>query len=447
MRHPLDSSPGVDHLIRTAVLRRFVALLVSSLVLQSSVALAAPQHTPTAKTKAAKAAKAAKSSKAQKSAAPAKSKKLAPAEPEPSAQGHSTTPGVPEPPAVPVRAFILIDAATGRMLTGAGPDERVEPASITKLMTAYVVFQAITEHRLALTDNVTISERAWRAEGSRTFLQVGTQVPVETLLKGMIVQSGNDAATALAERVGGSVEGFATMMNQTAKRIGMTNSNFTNPTGLPSAELHTTPRDISTLARTLIREHPQFYKWYSMREFVWNDIRQPNRNGLLARDPSVDGIKTGFTDSAGYCLASSAERNGMRLISAVFGARSPRKREDASLALLEYGFAQYETAVLQKRSDVVSKPRLYKGASEVANLVPERDVAVLVKRGEAQGLKVVTTVNQKLVAPLAAGARVGEVQVLAGQTVVSRVPLVTAEALPTGSILRRITDTVALWFS
>ena len=214
MHHPFDSSPGVDHLIRTAVLRRLVALLVSSIVLQSSVALAAPQHTPATKSKAAKATKAAKSSKAQKSTAPVKTKKIAPAEPEPSAQGNSTTPGVPEPPAVPVRAFILIDAATGRMLTGAGPDERVEPASITKLMTAYVVFQAIAERRVALTDNVTISERAWRAEGSRTFLQVGTQVPVETLLKGMIVQSGNDAATALAERVGGSVEGFATMMNQ-----------------------------------------------------------------------------------------------------------------------------------------------------------------------------------------------------------------------------------------
>ena len=436
-------------MIRITALRRLIALLVSALVLQSSVALAAQHGKHASKTAKSAAHPAAKSAKAKAEAKrPAKAtKKVAPAEPEPVAQGNSATPGVPEPPAVPVRAYILIDAATGRMLTGAGPDERVEPASITKLMTGYVVFEAIAQHRLALTDTVTISERAWRAEGSRTFLQVGTQVPVETLLKGMMVQSGNDAATALAERVGGSVEGFAAMMNQTAKRIGMTNSNFTNPTGLPSAELHTTPRDIATLARAIIREHPQFYKWYSMREFVWNDIRQPNRNGLLARDPSVDGIKTGFTDDAGYCLASSAERNGMRLISAVFGARSPRKREDASLALLEYGFAQYETAQLRKRGDVILKPRLYKGSTEVANLTPERDVAVLVKRGEAQGLKVVTTVKQPLIAPLAAGARVGELQVFAGQTLVTRVPLVTAEPLLAGGILRRITDTVALWFS
>lgn len=435
-------------MIRPSFLRRALALLASLFVLQSSIALAAQHHGRQAKTaKTAKAATAKKPTKNVRAESKRTARAVAPAEPEPQAQGNSTTPGVPEPPAVPVRAYVLIDAASGRMLTGAGPDERVEPASITKLMTAYVVFQAVAEHRLSLTDNVTISERAWRAEGSRTFLQVGIQVPVETLLKGMIVQSGNDAATALAERVGGSVEGFATMMNQAAKRLGMTNSNFTNPTGLPSAELHTTPRDIATLARALIREHPQFYKWYSMREFVWDNIRQPNRNGLLARDPSVDGIKTGFTDTAGYCLASSAERNGMRLIATVFGARSPRKREDASLALLEYGFAQYETAQLRKRGDVLVKPRLYKGASEVANLTPERDVTMLVKRGDAQGLKIVTTVKQPLVAPLAAGTRVGEVQVLAGNTIVNRVPLVTAEPLLAGGILRRITDTVALWFS
>ncbi|MEY3464513.1 MAG: serine hydrolase [Steroidobacteraceae bacterium] len=396
--------------------------------------------------KAGKTSKVAKPAKARATVAPTRKIKAI-AEPEPAAQGQSATPGVADPPAVPVRAYILIDATTGRMLTGAAPDDRVEPASITKLMTAYVVFNAISEGRLALTDNVTISERAWKAEGSRTFLQVGIQVPVETLLKGMIVQSGNDAATALAEKVGGSVEGFAGMMNETARRIGMTNSNFTNPTGLPSAELHTTPRDIATLARRLIGEYPQFYKWYSMREFIWDNIRQPNRNGLLARDSTVDGIKTGFTDTAGYCLASSAERNGTRLVAAVFGARSPRKREDASLALLEYGFANYEIAQLRKRGDALLSPRLYKGEADVATLTPERDVKVLVKRGDAKNLRVVTNLRQKIVAPLAAGTRVGDVQVFAGDKLITTVPLVTSTTLMAGGILRRISDTVALWFS
>ena len=213
---------------------------------------------------------------------------------------------LPSAPAVDARSYILVDYASGQVLAGLNPDARVEPASITKLMTAYVVYKAIAEKRLALTDTAVISENAWRSEGSRSFVQLGEQLPIEVLLKGMIVQSGNDATIAVAEKVGGTEAGFVQMMNSYAKQLGMKGSNFTNSTGLPDPNLYTTPRDVATLSRALIREFPDNYKWYSMREFVWNGIRQQNRNGLLGRDPSVDGIKTGHTESAGYCLATSA---------------------------------------------------------------------------------------------------------------------------------------------
>jgi D-alanyl-D-alanine carboxypeptidase (penicillin-binding protein 5/6) len=201
---------------------------------------------------------------------------------------------------------VLIDHATGRVLAERNADQRVEPASITKLMTAYVAFRALAEGRLKLDERISISERAWRSEGSRTFLNVGDQVPAEVLLQGMIVQSGNDAAVAIAERLAGSEATFAQLMTEQAKQLGMKNSSFANATGLPDPALYTTARDIAILSRAMIREFPQYYRWYSQREFVWNNIRQGNRNGLLYRDPTVDGIKTGHTDSAGYCLASSA---------------------------------------------------------------------------------------------------------------------------------------------
>src|SRR2546430_515579 len=231
-------------------------------------------------------------------------------------------------------------------------------------MTAYAVFKALAEGRLKLTDMVTISEHAWRTGGSRSFVQVGMQIPVDILIKGMIVQSGNDASIALAEKVGGTEAAFAQMMNEYARRLGMRSSHFENADGLPSPNHYITARDTVTLANALIGEFPQFYPLFSLREFMWNNIRQDNRNGLLGKDPSVDGLKTGHTDSAGFCLATSANRNGMRLVSVVLGAPSVRAREDASAALLNYGYTFYETVRVKAARETVLKPRVYKSASE-----------------------------------------------------------------------------------
>ena len=353
---------------------------------------------------------------------------------------------VPPPPKVDAPAYILIDQASGRTLASERADERAEPASITKLMTAYVTFRALKEGRLKLDELVSISERAWRAEGSRTFLNVGDRVPVEVLLQGMIVQSGNDAATALAERLGGSEEVFGQLMTREAKRLGMKNSNFTNATGLPDPALYTTPRDIAILSRALISEFPQYYRWYSQREFVWNNIKQGNRNGLLYSDPTADGIKTGFTDSAGYCLASSAKRNGTRMIAVVFGTKSPRIREQASTALLNYGFAFYETVSLRKSGDAVFKPRVYKGSDQYVSVGPASNVEVTVARGARSRLKTSTTLNEPLVAPLKAGQTVGAMRVLDGKTVIKRVPLVVNSAVAEGGLWAGTRDTFALWF-
>jgi D-alanyl-D-alanine carboxypeptidase (penicillin-binding protein 5/6) len=359
---------------------------------------------------------------------------------------QATIAAIPPAPAVAARSWILIDQASGRRLAGANEDLRVEPASVTKVMTAYVVFKALAERRLQLQEPVPISERAWRAEGSRTFLQVGDKVPAEVLLQGMIVQSGNDAATALAERLAGTEETFAQLMNQQAKMLGMKNSNFTNATGLPDPALYTTARDIAILARALVRDFPQYYRWYSQREFVWNNIRQGNRNGLLYMDPSVDGIKTGHTDSAGYCLVSSAERNGTRMISAVFGTGSPRVREQASATLLNYGFAFYETVTLRRAGEMVLQPRVYKGDNHSVSVGPQSAVAVTVPRGGASRLRVSTSVEEPLIAPLRPGQRVGELRVQDGNTVISRVPLVVGEGVAAGGAWSRTRDTFALWF-
>ncbi|MFO1427245.1 MAG: D-alanyl-D-alanine carboxypeptidase family protein [Steroidobacteraceae bacterium] len=352
---------------------------------------------------------------------------------------------VPKPPDVAARAYVLIDHASGRVLAGHLQDERMEPASITKLMTAYAVFKALKEKRLSLEDPVTVSERAWKSEGSRTFVQVGTQVPAEILLKGMIVQSGNDATIALAEKVGGTEDAFAEMMNTYAQQLGMKGTHFTNSTGLPDPNLYTTAHDVARLSSAIIREFPEYYRWYSMREFVWNNIRQQNRNGLLGRDPSVDGIKTGHTESAGYCLAASADRKGMRLISVVFGTESMKAREDASAALLNYGYTFFETVRIKSRGDAVLKPRVYKGDTEFAAVGPSRDVIVTVGRGSGAALHTSATVSEPLIAPLAANKAVGELTVSDGSDVVARVPLYPLAAVGEGGLWRRLSDTIALW--
>jgi D-alanyl-D-alanine carboxypeptidase (penicillin-binding protein 5/6) len=314
-------------------------------------------------------------------------------------------------------------------------------------MTAYVVFTALSEGRLKLTDMVTISEHAWRSEGSRTFVQVGTQIPADILIKGMIVQSGNDATVALAERIGGTEGAFAQMMNTYAHRLGMKSSNFENADGLPSPNHYTTARDIATLANALIRQFPQYYPLFSLREFVWNNIRQGNRNTLLTKDPSVDGLKTGHTDSAGFCLASSANRNGMRLVSVVMGSPNEKAREEASAALLNYGYTFYETIRIKAAHETVLKPRVYKSASEFAAIGVPYDVYATVARGEAAGLHTSAHLDRDpLFAPLAAGERVGELTVADSSGVIVRTPLVSFAPVPLGGLWTRMSDSIALWF-
>jgi D-alanyl-D-alanine carboxypeptidase (penicillin-binding protein 5/6) len=360
----------------------------------------------------------------------------------------AAVPPVPAPPGVKARAWLLVDHNTGRVLAQQRPDDREEPASLTKLMTAYVVFQALVDGRLKLTDEVTISKHAWKAEGSRTFVQVGTQVPVDILIKGMIVQSGNDATIALAEKLGGTEEAFAQMMNAYALRLGMKGSHFVNSDGLPAPDHYTSARDMATLASALIRQFPQYYGLFSLREFRWNNIRQGNRNTLLDKDPSVDGLKTGHTDAAGFCLVSSANRDRMRLVSVVMGSPSERAREEASAALLNYGYTFFESISVKTAGTTVLKPRVYESAAEFAAVGVPEDVYALVARG--QGASLTTTArlaHEPLIAPLGAGERVGELTVTDGSgEVVAHAPLVTLAAVPQGGLWTRMVDGIALWF-
>jgi len=360
----------------------------------------------------------------------------------------AATAPIPSPPAVSARAWILVDHNTGKVLAEHNADEREAPASLTKLMTAYMVFQALAEGRLKLSDQATISTHAWKAEGSRSFVQVGTQVPVDILVKGMIVQSGNDATIALAEKLGGTEDAFAQMMNQYAARLGMSHSHFVNSDGLPVPDHYSTARDMATLASALIRQFPQYYGLFSLREFLWNNIRQGNRNTLLGKDPSVDGLKTGHTDAAGYCLVASANREGMRLISVVMGSRNERGREEASAALLNYGFTFFETVRIKAAHATVLKPRVYKSAGEFAAVGVPEDVYAIVARGQSGALNTTARLtHEPLLAPLAAGERVGELTVSdAAGEVLAHAPLVVLAPVPTGGLWTRMVDTVALWF-
>ena len=354
---------------------------------------------------------------------------------------------VPTPPSVDAHADILEDHFSGRVLAQNNADARAEPASLTKLMTAYVVFAALKEGRLKLTDMVTISEHAWRAEGSRTFVQVGTQIPVDILIKGMIVQSGNDATVALAERVAGTEDAFVQVMNEYARRLGMAHTHFVNSDGLPNPDHYTTARDLAVLAHHLIQDFPDFYPLFSLHEFSWNNIKQQNRNGLLGADPTVDGLKTGHTDSAGYCLVTSALRSGTRLISVVLGSASIKEREQASATLLGYGYSFYQTVKVKSRGEVLATPRVYLSGSGTAAVGIGQDIFVTVGRDQATQLKSTTTLDNRLLAPLAAGAKVGDFTVATPDgVVVAKVPVVTLRAVPAGGLWTRMSDHISLWF-
>ncbi len=353
---------------------------------------------------------------------------------------------VPAPPIIGAKSYLMIDARTGTELAALAADERLAPASLTKLMTAYVVFQSLEQGSIRLDDEVTISEKAWRTGGSRMFLEVGTRVKVSDLLLGMIVQSGNDASVALAEHVAGDERVFADLMNQNAAALGMASSHFTNATGLPDDELYSTARDLATLARDIIEKFPDYYAWYSVREFTWNEIKQGNRNRLLWRDASVDGMKTGRTDDAGWCLVSSAERDGMRIIAVVLGTASDKARVDGSQALLNYGFRFYETRLLYEAGEEITTARVWKSAREITPLGLFDDLYVTIPRGAYESLDMVRDMPVILSAPVAKGQPLAEIRVsLNGRKLLSE-SLRALEDNPEGSLWQRTRDAVSLWF-
>ena len=354
---------------------------------------------------------------------------------------------IPTPPSVDARAFIVVDYHTDKTLAALDPDARMEPASLTKLMTAYIVFQQLASGKLKLNEPVVVSEHAWRSEGSRTFIELGKPVPVEFLILGMIVQSGNDATIALAERIAGTEETFAQLMNSNAKRLGMTGTHFENSSGLPSPNHYTTAHDMSLLAIAMIRDFPQFYKYYSVREFEYNGIKQQNRNGLLEKDPTVDGLKTGHTDSAGYCLVTSSLRDGMRLVSVVLGSSSMKGRENASAALLNYGFTFYDTKLVVRGGTKLASTPVWKAAATPVDVGIDNDLYITLPRSQSGGIKTSVDVQPKLIAPLARSTDVGQLHVTAAGKSVATLPVHPLTAVDQGGWWRRMVDTVKLWFA
>jgi len=349
-------------------------------------------------------------------------------------------------PKLAFKSHYLVDFATGTVLAESAADVQLAPASLTKLMTAYVVFGAVESGRIHLDDRAHVSEKAWRMRGTRMFIEVNSDVVVEDLIRGMLIQSGNDAAVALAEHISGSVDAFVAEMNDAAQKLGMQNSVFRNPHGLPARGHYTTAHDLALLAKAIIDEFPEFYGLYAEREFSYNEIKQQNRNALLWRDPSVDGLKTGYTDAAGYCIVSSAQRNGMRLIAVVLGAPSARTRNDGTQKLLEYGFANFETRKLYSAGQELDAARVVGGDAEFAGLGIAQDVYVTIPRGTYAQLAASMKVIAELAAPLVRGTQVGEVNVSLEGRPLARSPVVVLTNVLDGGVWARVRDELSiLW--
>jgi D-alanyl-D-alanine carboxypeptidase (penicillin-binding protein 5/6) len=346
----------------------------------------------------------------------------------------------PAAPSVAASSYLLMDFNSGRVLAEKDPDKRVAPASLTKIMTVYVVFRELKAGHLALDEKVTISQNAWETGGSKMFVEVNKQVPIEDLLQGVVIQSGNDASVALAEHVAGSEQTFATMMNEQAARLGMTNTHFENSMGLPTENHYSSARDLATLAQALIKEFPEYYRWDSQKEFTYNGITQQNRNQLLWRDPSVDGIKTGFTDDAGYCMVASAKREDMRLISVVMGTASANARANESQSLINYGFRFFETHRLYEGGKALTEAKVRKGETSKLQVGLAEDVYVTAPRKHFSELKAETQLDKAILAPLNKGDAVGNLVVtLEGETIASK-PLVAMDAIAQGGLFRRLYD-------
>jgi serine-type D-Ala-D-Ala carboxypeptidase (penicillin-binding protein 5/6) len=353
---------------------------------------------------------------------------------------------IPAPPAVNARAWLLQDFHSGAVLSEHNADERMEPASLVKLMTAYIVFSEIRAGTVGLGDQVLVSEKAWRMPGSRMFIEVNTRVSVEDLLQGMIIQSGNDASVALAEHVAGSESAFADLMNEYARSLGMTGTHYTNSTGLPDADLYTTAHDLTLLTRAMIRRFPEYYQWYSVREFTYNGITQPNRNRLLWRDGGVDGVKTGHTQSAGFCLVTSAERDNMRLVTVVLGTASEEARMVETQKLLNYGFRFFETHRLYEAGAPVTTARVWQGATQELTLGLEDDLYVTIPRNQYDRLAASTRINPALTAPIRRGDAHGSVEVTLDDANLAMRPLIALQSVEEGGFFQRMTDRVMMMF-
>lgn len=355
---------------------------------------------------------------------------------------------LPTPPALAAKSWLLIESGSGQELASQAADERLEPASLTKLMTAYLTFAALKQGTIKIDQMVTVSERAWKAEGSRMFIQIGTQVKVDDLIKGMIVQSGNDACVALAEAIAGNEEVFAEMMNREAQRLGMKSTSFRNAAGMPDPQHYTTARDLAKLAGALIRDFPEDYaKYYSIKEFRYNNITQPNRNRLLWIDPTVDGVKTGHTEAAGYCLISSAKRGPRRLLSIVLGTQSDKARAQESLKLLNYGFQFYDAVPLYTKDQVVSTLKVWKGKESTVKAGFTQDFIISVPKGFAPRLKSELVSKQPLMAPVSVGQVVANLRVTLDGKPYGDYPVLAIDAVPLAGIFGRAIDTMRLWFN
>ncbi|WP_226704980.1 D-alanyl-D-alanine carboxypeptidase family protein [Microbulbifer elongatus] len=351
-------------------------------------------------------------------------------------------PLIPAPPQLAATAYLLIDAHTGQVLVEHDADKQIPPASLTKMMTSYIVSEELEKGAIKEQDMVNISEKAWRKGGSKMFVKVGDKVPVIDLLRGVIVQSGNDASIALAEFVSGSEEVFAEVMNQQAQLLGMQDTNFVNATGWPAEGHVTTARDLGRLAQALINDHPDHYALYSEKYFRFNGINQPNRNRLLWRDPAVDGIKTGHTEEAGYCLVASAVKRGMRLISVVVGTDSDEKRAAETQKLLAYGFRYYQTHKVYGSNDVLQTERVWGGKTDSVGVAVKNDVFVTIPRGGEESIKADLIVDGELKAPLAKGQQVGKVVVTLDGETVADVPAVVAEDVEEAGFFKRLWDSI-----
>jgi len=350
------------------------------------------------------------------------------------------------PPPIAARAYYLLDTLSGQALAAQSEEDRFEPASLTKLMTAYIVFSAIRDRKLDPSKPVPVSEKAWKTGGSRMFIEPRKPVTGADLLRGMIVQSGNDATIALAEAVAGSEETFAQLMNREAKRLGLRNSNFVNATGLPAANHYATARDMAVLAAALIRDFPGDYALYSQKEYAWNGITQANRNRLLWLDPTVDGVKTGFTEAAGYCLIASAKRGERRLVSVVMGAQTDALRMSENQKLLNFGFLAYDTQRLYRKGDVVASPEIFKGTSATVKLGFDHDVWLTLPRDRFQGVKAQLQTVQPFVAPYSRGQNAGIMKLARDNAAVAEIAVVALEDVPAAGFLSRGWDTIRLFF-